>query len=326
LAEPTKADSPGAGTESFRIAGPIATGLELFVLHQPPVPESATRGAVLYMHGATFPCNLAVGFKFDEPSWMDDLAQAGFDVWAFDFHGYGGSSRYTEMAEPPSAHPPLGRATVAVEQIDTVVRFVLERTNRKRLHLIAHSWGTQPAGLFASQYPERADRLVFFAPILQRNMTNLPSPNTAPAYRLWTVDDQWHRFVEDVPKDHPPVLLKRHFERWALAYLASDPASATRTPPAVMTPGGPNADIFASWSGELAYTPAAIGASTLPVRGEWDSLCTDADAGWLRSAFRRDTALRDVKIPQATHLMHLEEGRFDLHRATREFLTDEEPT
>jgi hypothetical protein len=30
----------------------------------------------------------------------------------------------------------------------------------------------------------------------------------------------------------------------------------------------------------------------------------------------------DVKIAQATHLMHLESGRFALYQATRSFLTD----
>lgn len=310
----------------FRIASPIDTGLELSIVHQPPPPGVAARGCVLYVHGATFPSGLAVGFRFDHLSWMDHLANAGFDAWAFDFHGYGASSRYREMNEAPTTNEPLGRTPIAAEQIDAVARFVLARTNRDRLHLIAHSWGTQPAASFASRQPERIDRLVLFAPILRRELPNLPSPESLPAYRFWTIEEQWNRFVEDVPKGHPAVLLKRHFERWAPAYLATDPASASRTPPSVITPAGPQADILASWSGTLPYEPAAIGAATLVVRGEWDSLCTDADVQWLRATFRRGVTLRDTKIPKATHLMHLEEARVDLYRATRAFLTGEEPT
>jgi len=161
---------------------------------------------------------------------------------------------------------------------------------------------------------------VLFGPILQRELPNLPNPGTLPAYRVITVEEQWKRFVEDVPKDQPPVLLERHFERWVPAYLASDPDSGTHSPPAVKTPGGPSADILASWSGALPYEPAAIRAPTLLVRGEWDRLCTDGDAQWLRSALSDTVALRDVKIPRATHLMHLEESRFDLYCATRDFL------
>jgi pimeloyl-ACP methyl ester carboxylesterase len=312
--------------ETFRITSPVAVGLDLSVAHQPRASDARPRGCVLYVHGATFPSRLAVGFKFDGLSWMDDLASAGFDVWAFDFHGYGASSRYREMNEAPTGNGPLGRAPFAAEQIDTVVRFILGRTGSDRLHLIAHSWGTQPAGLFASRQPKRIDRLVLFAPILQRELANLPSPENLPAYRFWTIEEQWNRFVEDVPKDHAAVLLERHFERWAPAYLATDPESATRTPPSVITPAGPQADILASWSGTLPYEPAAIQAATLVVRGAWDSLCTDTDVRWLCSVFRRGVTLQDAKIPKATHLMHLEEGRFHLYRATREFLTEKEPS
>jgi pimeloyl-ACP methyl ester carboxylesterase len=312
--------------ETFHVPSPMGNGFELFVMHQSAAAHVTARGCALYVHGATFPSSLAVGFKFDGASWMDDLANAGFDVWAFDFHGYGRSSRYREMSEAPTANGPLGRTPIAARQIDTVVRFVLEHTKRDHLHLIAHSWGTQPVALFASRNPTRIDRLVLFGPILRRELPNLPNPETVQAYRFWTLDEQWNRFVEDVPKDRPPVLLKRHFERWAPLYLATDPASETRTPRAVMTPLGPQADILASWSGALPYDPAAIRAPMLVVRGEWDSLCTDADVQRLRSVFPRGATLRDIKIPRATHLMHLEEGRVDLYRVTREFLTERGPT
>lgn len=312
--------------ETFRIPSPIAAELELLVAHRVSASEGAAHGCVLYVHGATFASGLSIGFKFDGVSWMDDLADAGFDVWTFDFHGYGGSSRYREMNDAPAANAPLGCAPIAAEQLAAVVRFILGYTRRDRLHLVAHSWGTQPAGLLASREPNRIDRLVLFAPILRRELPNLPRPESLPAYRFWTVEDQWNRFVEDVPKDHPPVLLKRHFERWAPAYLATDSDSAARNPPAVMTPAGPQADILASWSGMLPYDPQAIRAETLVVRGAWDSLCTDADVQWLRSAHGSDGSLHDVKIPHATHLMHLEEGRFDLYRATREFLAKEVST
>lgn len=312
--------------ETFRIASPLGAGRELVVVHQPPAPDVAVRGCALYVHGATFPSGLAVGFKFDGLSWMDDLASAGIDAWAFDFQGYGGSSRYREMNDAPAANGPLGRAPIAAEQIEAVARFVLEHTNRDRLHLIAHSWGTQPAALFTLRNPERIDRLVLFAPILRRELPNLPRPESLPAYRFWTIEEQRNRFAEDVPKGHAAVLMERHFERWAPAYLATDPESATRTPPSVITPAGPQADVLASWSGTLPYEPCALRAATLVVRGAWDSLCTDTDVRWLRSAFHRGVPLRDVKIPKATHLMHLEAGRFRLYRATREFLTKKEPT
>ncbi len=56
------------------------------------------------------------------------------------------------------------------------------------------------------------------------------------------------------------------------------------------------------------------------IRGEWDGLCTDADAAWLFDAFARSPVRRDIKIARATHLMHLEAMRGALHRETITFL------
>ena len=50
-------------------------------------------------------------------------------------------------------------------------------------------------------------------------------------------------------------------------------------------------------------------------------MCTDADAAWLLEAIPN---ARDVKTPRATHLMHLEESRYALYRATEAFLKAEE--
>ena len=54
---------------------------------------------VLYVHGATFPSALSVAYRFNGRSWMDDWNARGFDAWAFDFAGYGGSDRYSDDAQ-----------------------------------------------------------------------------------------------------------------------------------------------------------------------------------------------------------------------------------
>lgn len=45
-------------------------------LHQ----QSVEGEVVLYVHGATFPSALAVGWMMQGVSWMDDLQRAGFDA------------------------------------------------------------------------------------------------------------------------------------------------------------------------------------------------------------------------------------------------------
>jgi pimeloyl-ACP methyl ester carboxylesterase len=124
-----------------------------------------------------------------------------------------------------------------------------------------------------------------------------------------------------VPAAEQPVLSKRQFDHWGEAYLDSDPQSRDRHPPAVNTPSGAFQDIFDAWAGNLSYDPSLIRAPVGIIRGEWDSLCTDADAKWLLGSIPNS---RDVKIPRATHLMHLEENRYALYHATEAFLTARE--
>jgi pimeloyl-ACP methyl ester carboxylesterase len=281
---------------------------------------AGTGRAVLYVHGATFPSALSVGYRFAGRSWLDDLAAHGFDAWAFDFAGYGGSDRYAGM-DGPREGPPLGRADEAAKQIAPVVDYIVEATGCERVALIAHSWGSIPAALYATQRPERVDVLCLFAPIAQRHEPGLPAPESVGAWRQLTVAEQLARFVEDVPVGHPPVLIDEDLRYWGPAYMATDPTSSSREPPSVRIPCGPQADILAAWSGALPYRPEKVAAPTLVVRGEWDSVSNDRDADWLLSRIAAPIR-KDVKIAKGTHLMHLEHSRDALFAAVREFLTD----
>jgi pimeloyl-ACP methyl ester carboxylesterase len=288
-------------------------GLHLFLRHLPPPADAAAAGGiVLYVHGGTFPSALSIAHRFDGRSWRDTLADAGFHVWGLDFHGFGESDPYPD-SDP---NTPLGRTNDASRQLERAVRFILAHHSRPRLSLVAHSWGSMVAGHLAGRRPDLVDRMVWFGPIARRDP--LTDPQSLPAWRLISLQDQWNRFTADVPPGELPVLSRRHFAEWGQAYLDSDPASRDRIPPAVRTPSGAFQDIFDAWAGQFPYDPAQIQAPTAIIRGEWDSLCTDQDAAWLRAAIPRAT---DIKIPRATHLMHLEENRYALYRETEAFLT-----
>ena len=271
---------------------------------------------VLYIHGATFPSDCSIMYRFDGVSWADHLNRCGFSVYGLDFMGFGGSERYAPV---PDCEIP-GHAREVCAQIARAVAFICERHRRGRVSIIAHSWGTISAGLSASLHPETVGALVFFGPIIRREGPPRDPPREPT--RLVTVQQQHDRFVEDVPKGHPSMLLDRHFELWAEKYLASDPASRTREPPSVMIPNGPAADIAAAWSGERLYDPARLAMPLLVVRGVWDSLCTDADVAWLENATPACSRFEDVRIEKATHLMHFEEQRGELHQASARFLRD----
>jgi pimeloyl-ACP methyl ester carboxylesterase len=302
----------------FRIASSVDR-LELFLRYLAPEQEIA-QGCkpVLYVHGGTFPSALSLAHRFDGRAWRDELCAAGFHVWGLDFHGFGGSDRYPEMTEPAEAHPPLGRADCASRQLECAVRFIGRHHGVDRVSLIAHSWGTIAAGRLAGRCPELIDRLVFFGPIARRPKTSEPA--RYPAWRLVSLKDQWERFTAEVPLGSAPVLSRRHFDKWGEAYLDGDPESRTRSPASVMTPSGPWQDIADAGAGELAYDPELIQAPVAILRGEWDSLATDADARWLFGALKSSPLKRDVKTGRATHLMHLEEGRYALYREAEAFL------
>ncbi|HMK01756.1 MAG TPA: alpha/beta hydrolase, partial [Reyranella sp.] len=260
-----------------------------------------------------------VGFDFGGGYWLDDWTARGFDAWAFDFAGFGESGRYAAMAEPADRHPPLCRAPEASDQVAAVLALMRRETGQRRASLVAHSWGSMPAARAAIAEPDGVDRLVLFAPIARRS-TGV-APTGLPAWNDVTTEAQHARFVADVPKGHPPVLVA--FDRWAPAYLASDPDAARRMPPAVRIPNGPRADNAEAWSGRLAWNPAELTRPLAIVRGAWDSLCTDADADMLLAAATSAPKRHDRKLEAGTHLMHLETGRRVLYEAVGRALKGE---
>jgi pimeloyl-ACP methyl ester carboxylesterase len=306
--------------EHFAIPGPHAD-LSLFLRYLPSEQNhGGARRAVVYVHGATFPSALSIAHRFGGQSWRDALCAAGFDVWAFDFAGFGHSDRYPQMSDPAKAHPPLCTAADAARQLEAVVEFVLEHQSLHSVALISHSWGAMPAGLFAATHPSKVDRWVLFAPICRRAPRRYETVPVFPAWRLISIEDQWARFTEDVPAHELPVLSRVEFDEWAQRYLDSDPDSRTRHPPAVKTPLGPFSEIIAAWHGELGFDPRTVAAPIAIIRGAWDGLVPDEDARWLFDAFERSPLKRDIKISHGTHLMHLEKMRCALWRESIAFL------
>jgi pimeloyl-ACP methyl ester carboxylesterase len=311
--------------EHFRIPGP-REGLSLFLRFLPALnTEFRPRRAVLYVHGATFPSALSIahrfdGKDFDGQSWRDALTAAGFDVWGLDFYGFGHSDRYPEMSRPATEHPPLCIAEDAARQLAAAARFILGHQNLERLSLISHSWGSMPAGRFAGGHPALVERLVLFAPIARRGPRRYETPAAFPAWRIVTAEDQWKRFIEDVPPHEPPVLSRTHFDAWSRLYLDSDPESGLRDPAGVKTPLGPFSEIIKAWHGQLAYDPSQIRSPVAIIRGEWDGLILDDDARWLFNALTQAPVKRDIKIGRGTHLMHLEAMRPALWQESIGFL------
>jgi pimeloyl-ACP methyl ester carboxylesterase len=193
-------------------------------------------------------------------SWMTYLAKAGFDVFAMDLQGYGLSTRPAVMDNPCNAStsdralhlvPPLepGGACPTEyaalrkysnlltwshsewDEIDSVVNYILAARHRERVSLIGWSQGGPRAGGYASEHPEKVERLFLYAPAYNWN-----DPTTSPTgpfppgspISIRTVKAffaQWDGMVDPVkcPDEFDPVIRAQ----LSASLVQFDPLAAT---------------------------------------------------------------------------------------------------
>ena len=159
------ADPPRLVSEDMMV--PTDPGIEVFVRNKRPADMTAFRPerTVLFVHGSTFPSHTGFDLALGGMSWMDYIAQHGYDVYLIDLRGFGKSTRPKEMAEDPKANPPLVRGDVALRDIDAVVDFIRQRRSIARVNVIGHSWGTALMAAYTTQHPEKVERVVLYAAV-----------------------------------------------------------------------------------------------------------------------------------------------------------------
>jgi len=304
--------------ESFRI--PSGNGsLQLFLRHV-PAKTSNRQPPVLIVHGATFPSGNAAAWKIQGTSWMDDLAEHGYDVYALDFLGYGESDDYPEMTSDDPNGPVLGDVSSMVSQIDRAVAAIFERQSPSSIHLIAHSAGTLAAARYTELHANRIDRLVLFGPPAAPTSR---SPGDVRQVRYFdvTADNQLDAFEPRVRQTGKLDL--EMFSAWAAAYLATDVKNATRRPPSVRVPAGMRVALDQldqlEHLGKLPYAPTHITTPTLIIQGEWDAVTPPSDSLRLFEQFASPLK-RFIVVGQGGHRLHLEQNRSQLFQEVRAFL------
>src|SRR5436309_2820313 len=128
LAAPAVAQPVKLISESYQIPG-RDPGIQLYVRNKRPEGMTAFTPdrIVLFVHGATYPAETAFDLQLDGLSWMDYIAQRGYDVYLMDVRGYGRSTRPPEMAQPARENRPIVHTDVAVTDFGTVVDHILTR-------------------------------------------------------------------------------------------------------------------------------------------------------------------------------------------------------
>src|SRR5256885_583223 len=299
-------------------------GIEIFVRNKRPANMTSFRPerTVIYVHGATYPSETAFDLKLDGLSWMEYIAQRGYDVYLLDLRGYGRSSRPKEMGEEASKNPPLVRNDTAIKDIATVVDFVLQRRNIPRANLIGWSWGTALMAGYTAQNNPKVERLVLYAPVWIRTTASLvqTGPGPTPAYRTVSRDAALGRWLTGVPEDKKATLIPAGwFDQWADATFATDPEGAKQNPPVLRAPNGVVQDGLDFWSaGKSTYDPAKITVPVLLIHAEWDRDTPAYMAQTLFPLLVNAPGKRYVQLAEGTHTIVMEKNRLKLFEAVQE--------
>lgn len=221
---------------------------------------SHTGKVALLVHGGTWSGRPDFDLQIRDYSLMDFLAQHDFDVWAIDIHGYGHSDKTDK--DWSDVHSAAADIAAAVEYI-TKLRSV------SKVDLLGWSAGTQRAGLFAMQRPDRVAKLILYAPHwkgtaeyrdkVQKRIDNGGQPLTQ--YRTNTAAGARSDFVEGELAQHPQFE-EDVVEAYTKAALQTDPQS-------------PN--VFVDNTHLPILDPARITVPTMIIHGERDYAAKEED-------------------------------------------------
>ena len=313
-------------TESYHLPAADA-GIQLYVRNKRPdgVTHFKSERILLFVHGATYPSETAFDLALDGLSWMDYIAQRGWDVYLMDVRGYGASTRPPQMSLPPTGNQPIVNTDVAVRDVATVIDHIRVLRGVPKINLIGWSWGTAIMGAYTAQNNAKVDRLVLYAPLwLIKDAPPIGGQGPLGAYRTVAKDAAQQRWLRGVAPDKQKDLIPvGWFDAWWNANMAADPEGAHLTPPVVRAPNGIIEDLRKYWtSGTPHYDPAQITVPTLLVLAEWDADTPPYMAQAVFSKLTNAPLKRMVVIGEGTHTVMMERNRMQLLREVQLFLDE----
>ena len=329
-AAPTTARSAGIALEEAMVPAD-EPGIRLYLRNKHPegVDRFGPDRTLLFVHGATYPAETSFDLPLGGRSWMDAIAERGFDVYLVDLRGYGRSTRPEEMDQPPEANGPIVTTDVAIRDVGAAVDHILRKRGIDRLDLLGWSWGTAIMAGYAQANPQKVDRLVLYATLweLQGASPLGTAQGKMGAYRTVTRQAAYDRWVRGVPQDKRAGLIPEGwFDAWADATFATDPRGAAQDPPVLRAPNGVRHDVEERWQkGEPTWDPARITAPVLLVQAEWDQ---DTPPYMSQAVFPLLTHApwkRYTLIGEGTHTIIMERNRQQLFDVVQTFLEEPAP-
>jgi pimeloyl-ACP methyl ester carboxylesterase len=313
-------------TENINIASDTP-GIELSIRNKRPDSMNvfSNEKTIVMVHGATYPISSLYDVELDGFTFLDYLASHGYDVYAVDVRGYGGSTRPPEMEQPADQNPPLVRTETGVRDFGSAVDFVLKRRNLSKVNVLGMSWGGTVAGAYTSRNNDKVNKLSLIAPQwLSTKPIPIDTGGPLGSYRLVPAGSTKERWLSAAPEGKRDGLIPEGwFEKWVDATLASDPNNKSMHPEHIRATNGPILDIREYWTaGKAFYEPNAITVPVLLVHAEWD---IDVPLDLAQSFFTSLTGAayrRWVEIGEGTHMVLLEKNRVQAFQAIQSFLEE----
>lgn len=158
--------------------------------------QSREGRVVLFVHGGSVSSIPDYDLDYKDYSWMEYLAEAGFDTFAMDHTGYGRSPRPTMddacnmnpdnqklvMPHPlqaqcePSFKGGLSTVQSDWDEIETVVDYIREMRGVDKVSLIGWSAGGTRTGGYTARNPDKVDKLFLYAPGYSRESREQEDP------------------------------------------------------------------------------------------------------------------------------------------------------
>jgi pimeloyl-ACP methyl ester carboxylesterase len=270
------------------------------------------------------PLSIPSLMAFDVPglSCMDVFALHGFKVWGLDFLGQGLSSfpQKVFLNGGKKVIFPL-EAQEAKKQLNSALNFILQKEKVKSVTLLAWSWGSVVAGLYASEHAEKVDHLIFYGamhafPLPQftdsfKNKKNEFNENL-PAYQQipWeAILSHWRLMMQG-----QDLISEKDIKKVADVYKDLDQGAPI--PGNVRRPMGPMKDLFYIWNNKPVYSLSGVTSPTLVIYGDQDIFAEKN----IFQKFIHVVYKKLVVIKHSTHWLIYEKHRNKFYREVLKFL------
>lgn len=315
------AAEPKIATHEFNLDTELP-GVKIYVRnkHLSSLNKFTGDKVVLFVHGATYPSETAFDMNLPGGSWMDYVAQLGYDAYLVDVRGYGLSTRPAAMSQPASANLPFATTAEAIKDIGTAVDFIRQRRSVDKINLVGWSWGTSTTAGYTALNNNKINKLVLYAPLW---IVKAPPPVAGSgAYRTVQKDSARSRGIRGIPDARvEEISPSAWFEQWWAANMSSDAEGAKQTPPVVRAPNGVIKDLGEYWmNNKPTYDPAEIRVPVMLIIAEWDQ---DTPLYMAQELFPKIVNSPDKKhviLGEGTHAIVLEKNRTKLMQEVQTFL------